>query len=682
MALYQATNITPDLISGRENGIVFRNTASGAKQNIRWTVNGNSRLTAYRIQFFRNDANSIPGSDTGKVSLATPFSAVDADGNQTDFSVSLPYTYFFAVANADANKQGKYVITQYWGDGADENVVQRSASVFQLTERTTASVSRNDMDFTATVTLPSASTYGPVSVVWTRWKIEKVGENGWITVQDTGRVWGATDYSWTPAVVPPGTYRVTFSFATSNGEIISRYSDYFDVMPSTLRVNSFVHATCDHANQAVKVTVNPNETIPLSDYTTQDGKLILPAGGNMTVDVPQFSEDAPRNWALYWSGTAEDGYTGTLVEVRTANGNVFRIVRTGTGITFTPSPTERIDETFADGQQVNVGLQYQGVIYGNLWHIGMTDNGSYSSSAYGVSNVGSAYDLPVSITVYGSSTTSRLMILYGADAGTVVYDWVRDNTEPSVFPPNVDFTFGDVPGVSINPFGDWTEGAEVWRSDGGPALEYVGLFAVGESPIPMSWLDYTAVNGKEYTYYLYKPGTTVSQPIEAYSETVSPCFWDWALIEATERANGAQAAYVVQQAFFFGSNLTSGSDGNGSSPSVHPNFTQYPMVMRDSVNRHSGTITALLGGASSPGVYADTNAVRDALRALSTSPNPLFIRSRRGDVFRIAISGEITTAAQDNSTEQALTVTIPWVEVGPVEGLVVQDATEWPDSET
>ena len=74
MALYQATNITPDLISGRENGIVFRNDASWANQNIRWTVNGNSRLTAYRIQFFRNDANSTPGTDTGKVDAAGLFS--------------------------------------------------------------------------------------------------------------------------------------------------------------------------------------------------------------------------------------------------------------------------------------------------------------------------------------------------------------------------------------------------------------------------------------------------------------------------------------------------------------------------------------------------------------------------------------------------------------------------------
>ena len=137
MAIYQPTNITPDLVSGPENGVVF--VAPGGNVEVSWAVNGNSPLTAYQIDFFKNDAASTAGTSTGKIVLDTPFSPVSATGAESRFSVYLPYGVggtYFSIAAADANKQGKIRITQWWGDGAGQSVVQRSLSVFRITTAT------------------------------------------------------------------------------------------------------------------------------------------------------------------------------------------------------------------------------------------------------------------------------------------------------------------------------------------------------------------------------------------------------------------------------------------------------------------------------------------------------------------------------------------------------------------
>ena len=120
------------------------------------------------------------------------------------------------------------------------------------------------------------------------------------------------------------------------------------------------------------------------------------------------------------------------------------------------------------------------------------------------------------------------------------------------------------------------------------------------------------------------------------------------------------------RAYFFGCNLDSGDNGNGSAPNVAATFTPYPVVMRDTQNRHSGTLTALIGSITSPGVYSDNNTLRDQIRGLSTTKNTLYLRNRRGDFMHVAISGEIVNNTTDNSIKQELSVRIPWVEIGPI----------------
>ena len=83
--------------------------------------------------------------------------------------------------------------------------------------------------------------------------------------------------------------------------------------------------------------------------------------------------------------------------------------------------------------------------------------------------------------------------------------------------------------------------------------------------------------------------------------------------------------------------------------------------------------------------YSDTIAQRDAIYNLSLSTNALFLKNRKGDLMRIAISGPVMMTTHDNTREQAQEVTLPWAEIGPADDVVIRmepDSDLWPSGLT
>lgn len=184
--------------------------------------------------------------------------------------------------------------------------------------------------------------------------------------------------------------------------------------------------------------------------------------------------------------------------------------------------------------------------------------------------------------------------------------------------------------------------------------------------------DYSVVNGRApYEWRLFprisSGGQTIYQSTNIVSKSVSVCFWSWMIIEAAPTEN--KNIFDVKAVYRFGKNLESGSSSNNSSPSIQNNLTRYPTVQRAYSLYKSGTLSSLIGVVDAEGNYDDTIAQRDAIFNLAASKNALFLKNRKGDLLRIAISGEITAITMDNTAEQAQNMTIPWVEIGPADNV-------------
>jgi hypothetical protein len=305
--------------------------------------------------------------------------------------------------------------------------------------------------------------------------------------------------------------------------------------------------------------------------------------------------------------------------------------------------------------------------------------GRWNSGTYTASNPGTlpAFTLanPASVTFFGGTTVYDFAIAWrgmrGSDAsGFPEYAETGDPQYP--YDPYIHYitTANGLGMYALNRFGP-PNYSTLYRTD---AQGHNTSMLTIPADNALTVYDYSAVNGQQYSYFVVTDFNYTSYSISTYGTKIvslTPCFWDWALVEAEKVTGVDGTTYHVTQSFLFGCNLTSGENANGNAPNVLPTFTPYPTVLRDTQNRQSGTLTALLGRITGPGEYTDSNSLRDAVRALSVSSKSLFLRNRRGDFMKIALSGPITTNTQDNSVKQVLSVSVPWVEIAPVDAPVI-----------
>lgn len=203
-------------------------------------------------------------------------------------------------------------------------------------------------------------------------------------------------------------------------------------------------------------------------------------------------------------------------------------------------------------------------------------------------------------------------------------------------------------------------------------LMHIYDISVGEGDVA---IDASAATGIPYVYYAYEIGSGATGVLE--SNQIATCIWDWSILSCAQDTDGA---YHPQQIFRFGKNLTTGDISNNNAPQILQNFTQYPTIQMAPFNYKSGTLTSLIG-AIVDGKYSDTAKLRNDILALSMTSNTLFLKSRKGDIMKIRISGAIEYSMLDNSPTQAQTVKVPWVEVGDADDsriiITKYDAT-WP----
>lgn len=182
--LNQPSNITPDEING--SGTVDLTQAV----TVTWQVSGDSAMTAYKIDFYQNNAASTLLATTGKITLNTPFWGVDYKGDTQFYSATVAATVFSTAGMSNGNDY-KLIITQWWGSGANDYIAQATASLFS--GRSTPSVSINAIPSPLTVRSYSITgTYTQAQgdpLAYVRWQIA-TADNQAEPFLDTGKIRG------------------------------------------------------------------------------------------------------------------------------------------------------------------------------------------------------------------------------------------------------------------------------------------------------------------------------------------------------------------------------------------------------------------------------------------------------------------------------------------------------------
>lgn len=684
MALFQPTNISPDVKGGVKNGVVLipAGTLTPTDWDISWSVNGNSKMVAYQIDFYQNTAASTLTGSTGKITLDTPFSAISTDGTEQRFTATVAWSLISGTYAGTGTLRGKFKITQWWGSGADDYVEQRSLSVFEVSHAGSVHILEDSgyggkWTFLGLYSPPSAYLYGNVPLNWARWQIRSGNIQGEV-IHDSGKVWNATDLSYSTPMLAPGDYAVVLSAEGANG---AEYQDVLEIeveRDSMAALDNLLTVKCDREHDALKismeksvssvfgepngnVTIGKNNAVVLGDYVS-----------SLRYVIENYSA---TEWSFIWHGTI-NGAGGTVFRVRMESGEDIRVAQNSGRLYFTTGSSS-FDMAYT------IGREYWIIFTTGYFTDSSTSNFQwlvYSPEVSGYSNWRvTTYTLsrPKIIDLYGPSTIYGFQLGFGTGNDSLSVG-MSDNTAESVFlGPSVTFPYfsggGDAYAAAWLPLGEADGVGSLFRGEGeylyGSRLVYVGDFLppLGDG-VPYI-LDYSALNGRQSRYVVTGASAELENGAISNSGLFQPCFWNWLLIEAAQDAQNKEL-YEAIQVFRFEGNVSSGSYTNRGARNIQPTFTPYPAVFRSTQNSRQGTLTGLIGRVTN-GVYSDSNETEAALRALSSSRNQLFIRDRRGNLIKIALAGEISMSVNDGTAKQEITASVPWVETGPTDGISV-----------
>lgn len=183
--------------------------------------------------------------------------------------------------------------------------------------------------------------------------------------------------------------------------------------------------------------------------------------------------------------------------------------------------------------------------------------------------------------------------------------------------------------------------------------------------------DYSAKSGETYTYYIFPTGALEYLTEPMVTNQVTAQYWFWSIVEA-EPLDDTGKNYSAVNAYIFRYNASDGGFSNNNSPQITANFTPYPTWQGTTANYLSGSVSGYIGTVSQDrSTYSDTVEQSEALYALSTTKNALFLTDPKGHFLRIRISSAVSVSVDHKKKEMPQTATLSWVETGNTEGIHV-----------
>ena len=673
--LFQPTSITPDKLGGMGNGIVDLSEPFV----VTWMVNGNSPMTGFALTFYDADAQTVI-LNTGEITDGCPFYGTDSLGNKQFFS----YTDDGTIATALANETECLMrITQYWGAN-DSTVQQTSPSAFTIKSAPTLSLTvpsplaRRDYTFTANYSQADGD-----ALNWVRWIVAVDSEEGHANpLYDSGNIYGtALLECYYDGFISGMDYCVQCTVQTQSGVTKSTGWVSFLCSYTMGTLGGTVDATVEDCEKSALMIhwygYNYIPGVANGSYTLSGGNLTLPAGSTVTWNqVNGRSMALPAPWTFIYKGDLQKANATVFDVTSGTHHDILTYTHKTRTLTFKCGPltkatytklagNERIvvvvgpDKLYISLYMASGALYPQTTLYPGtaLYPEGRTTK-QWVTDVYDLSHE----QLPVTSIVLGGKQKCMFAQVINGEAteeyreSLLVYADQGDSTQAGTwFFASFD---NDLNAGTLGVEGTGIEGWAVYRKKEGDEF---AMHLVDLSIPETSFYDYGvgSQNGP-YTYYVYPIGTDkyITDPIISEPSTIR--FWDWTILECSY--SDSKACYEVLNEYRFGKNLSSGEISNSNNPSVMDNLTRYPTVQLSTQRYKSGSLQSYIGRICM-GTYSDTIDEREAIDALSNTTNTLFLKDRKGDIWQIRVSGEITYATLDNTAEQAVSVRIPWAEI-------------------
>ena len=681
--LFQPTNITPSTRGGLGNG-----TVDATKDlTVTFQVNGNSPLVAFAITIYTNNASSTQLYTTGKITDNCPFYGINYAGDIQFFSYTIPAATLSSASIANGGNY-KLIITQWWNE--NDYVTQTSASAFITRATPTLTMDSISSPVTTRVYTFSA-TYSQTegdSLNWVRWMLAYDGQTD-DPIYDSQNIYGTAEISmYYDGLFKDTSYVVRCIIQTENGVEADTGWVSFSVSYASASMEGVVTANRVCNKSAILLSWPMVQYIPPTISGTYsvggDGSLVLRTGNILWDSVNNDSMSFGQPWTLFYK-TKITQDSSTILSISRDNGKsltasynknaqTFTIANGGTAFTtlhdIPPSSIITIvltETTLYIRVKIELGGLYPATNLYPSTTLYPRENEQSEINTYEVS-VNYTQGAITSVRLYGYQQCYYLQIEEGTAEQSVIDNaYLNDVFTPS-HDPGVYFSLifsQSLNGGTLGIDSSDVNALAVYRREGqSGSLQHLGDYPLSVS----SMLDYGAKNQQgPYKYYMFPMGETIyTDPLE--SNDISLCDWDWSLLACADRGGGDDW-YTVEAEYRFGKNLSSGSMSNNNSPNILENFTIYPTVQLSPSNYKSGTLQSLIGKIDykNGNAYSDSIGLRDEIFALSTSRQTLFLKNRKGDLFRIRLSGAVTMETMDGTKEQAQSVSLPWAEIGNAE---------------
>lgn len=639
MAIYQPTNILPSSFAGEGGGVV----AAADAMYVSWQINGNSALTAFRIDIYENTTASTLVYSTGKISDGCPASGTDARGNTVPFVYAPEGVTWGSLGLSDGGDY-KLKITQYYAGGS---VAQYSDSVFITRSAANVTIVPFSVPVASAVQNVTATYYQAQgdAINWVRWQFYSVSDGVLTLIDDTGRInTGVLAYT-CDGLLDGNEYAIVCSVGTASGYIATSETVTFAVSYERRNAPGKIYIGCAQTDAPI-IRVGEGDVISAKcdtegGYTVSGGEITVNAGAEVYWDEVSGSDmDFAAPWTLKWSGD----FSGDGNIISLSGGNM-AISKSGASLVVS-SDMQALTSIYipngAQGAEITVSGSGVWVVFSN----GATAQRAVS---------------------YTQQRIFEVRLFAGVSSGISITDADGKKIFDATFEENADA--GSVSSGT---------GYVIYKSvDGESVAQKIYEVPAGQTAIK----DYGNVNGESFVYEAMEMGSDGSLSEPSVSEQMCARYRSYWLMEAKEDATQA-GVYHVLQTFEFEGNIAEGAMTNNNSPTMQTNFTPYRLRQPTSVSGISGTLTALIGTVENGEYVGDTAAKMKAIYALSTSPNVLFLKDMKGNLRMVHTSAPITQTINIKDSLQSVTVNLPWEEIGDAEGvslILTQNDALWGD---